>query len=167
MSVLVFCPFLKDTHLDWIVSLLVSGIYLLFIYLGLHLWQMEVPRLGVKLELQLPAYAIATATPDLSLICNLHHSLWQCWILNPLSGAGDWTLILTDIVSFCFCFCFFFFLPSLQHAEVPCAPAATPACPLPPLPKQNSSVSFYNLCLLKEFVHFIQIIKFGITIVLA
>jgi len=29
---------------------------------------MEVPRLGVELELQLPAYATATATPDLSLI---------------------------------------------------------------------------------------------------
>ena len=29
----------------------------------------------------------ATATPDPSCICNLHHSLWQCWILNPLSEA--------------------------------------------------------------------------------
>ena len=26
-----------------------------FIFLGPHLWHMEVPRLGVKLELQLPA----------------------------------------------------------------------------------------------------------------
>ena len=32
---------------------------------------MEVPRPGVKLELQLPAYATATATatPDLSCVC--------------------------------------------------------------------------------------------------
>jgi len=29
----------------------------LFLFLGLHLWHMEVPRLGVKSELQLPAYA--------------------------------------------------------------------------------------------------------------
>ena len=29
---------------------------------------MEVPRLGVESELQLPAYATATATPDLSPI---------------------------------------------------------------------------------------------------
>ena len=29
-----------------------------------HLWYMEIPRLGVKSELQLPAYATATATPD-------------------------------------------------------------------------------------------------------
>ena len=33
---------------------------------------MEVPRLGVKLELQLPANT--TVTPDLSLVCNLQHS---------------------------------------------------------------------------------------------
>ena len=28
------------------------------------MWDMEVPRLGAESELQLPAYAIATATPD-------------------------------------------------------------------------------------------------------
>ena len=32
---------------------------------------MEVPGLGVELELQLPAYARATATPDPSRICDL------------------------------------------------------------------------------------------------
>ena len=34
---------------------------------------MEVPRLGVKMELQLPAYTVATAkaTLDLSHICDL------------------------------------------------------------------------------------------------
>ena len=36
---------------------------------------MEVPRLGVELELQLLAYTTAIATPDLSTICDLHHSL--------------------------------------------------------------------------------------------
>ena len=30
-------------------------------FLGLHLWHMEVPRLGVQLELQLPAYAHGNA----------------------------------------------------------------------------------------------------------
>ena len=67
---------------------------LLFCILGPHLWHMEVPRLGVKLELQLPAYTTATATWDLSHICNLDHSSWQCWILNPLSEARDQTCIL-------------------------------------------------------------------------
>ena len=59
--------------------------------LGLHPWHMEVPRLGVRLELKPPAYATATATPDPSRICNLHHSSWQCRILNLLSKARDWT----------------------------------------------------------------------------
>ena len=33
---------------------------------------MEVPRLGIKLELQLLAYTTATATPDPSHIYKLH-----------------------------------------------------------------------------------------------
>ena len=48
---------------------------------------MHVPRLGVDLELQLLAYTTATAALDLRLICNLHHSSWQCQILPPLSKA--------------------------------------------------------------------------------
>ena len=54
---------------------------------------MEVPRLGVKLELQLPAHARATATAmqDPSHVCNLHHSSWECQILNPLSKVRDRT----------------------------------------------------------------------------
>ena len=35
-----------------------------FFFLGPHLWHIEVPRLGVQLELQLLAYATATAIPD-------------------------------------------------------------------------------------------------------
>ena len=58
---------------------------------------MEVPRLGVQSELQLPAYTTATATPDLSHICNLHHSSQQCQIPNPLSEARDRTHILMDV----------------------------------------------------------------------
>ena len=64
-------------------------------FLGLHPWPMEVPRLGVKSELQLPA-ATATATWDLSCICDLHPSLRHHQILNPRSEAGDRTCILTD-----------------------------------------------------------------------
>ena len=33
---------------------------------------------------------------DPSCVCNLHHSLWQCWILNPLSEARDRTCIFMD-----------------------------------------------------------------------
>ena len=35
---------------------------------------MEVPRLGVESELQLLAYTTATATRDLSLICDPYHT---------------------------------------------------------------------------------------------
>ena len=62
------------------------------------LQHMEVPRLGVELELQLPAYVTAIATPDLSHICDLHHSSWQQWALNPLSEVEDRTRILTETV---------------------------------------------------------------------
>ena len=37
-------------------------IFVLFIFLGPQPWHMEVPRLGVELELQLLAYTTATAT---------------------------------------------------------------------------------------------------------
>ena len=52
---------------------------------------MEVPGLGTESQLQLLAYTTATATPDPSHVCNLHHNSWQCWILNPLSEARDQT----------------------------------------------------------------------------
>ena len=61
-----------------------------FCFLGLHLQHMEVPRLGVELEPQLPASTTATAMQDLSLICDLHHSSQQHGILNPLSGGRGW-----------------------------------------------------------------------------
>ena len=57
---------------------------------------MEVPRLRVQLELPLPAYTTAIATPDPSCICDLHHSSWQCQILNPLSKARDRTCTLMN-----------------------------------------------------------------------
>ena len=53
-------------------STFISFLFYLFIYciLGLHPWDMEVPGLGVELELQL----LATATVDPSKVCDLYHS---------------------------------------------------------------------------------------------
>ena len=62
---------------------------LYFFFLQLHPQHMEVSRLGIDSELQLPAYTTVTAVPNLSHICDLHHSLWQRQILNPLSEARD------------------------------------------------------------------------------
>ena len=57
---------------------------------------MEVPRLRVGLELQLLAYTTATATWDLSCVCDLHHSSRQHRIINPLIEARDGTSVLMD-----------------------------------------------------------------------
>ena len=72
-------------------------------FLGPHLPHMEVPRLGVKSELPLPAYARATAAQVPSHICDIHHISRQCQILNPLSGARDQTCNLR--VASCIRFC--------------------------------------------------------------
>ena len=57
-------------------------LFFFFFFLRSHWWHMEVPRLGVKLELQLPAYTTATATQDWTCLCNLHHSSRQHRILT-------------------------------------------------------------------------------------
>ena len=69
-----------------------------FVFLGPHPWYMEVPKLGVESELQLPAYATAIATPDPSRICDLCHSSRQCWILNHslrlgIESMSSWILV--------------------------------------------------------------------------
>jgi len=61
---------------------------------------MEVPRLGVESEPQLPAYTTATATQDVSRVFDLHHSSGQRRILNPLSEARDGTASLWILVGF-------------------------------------------------------------------
>ena len=69
-----------------------------FCFLGPHPWHVEVPRLGVKSDLQLLAYATATAMWDPSCVYDLHHSSWLN--LNPLSEASDQTLMDTSWGSF-------------------------------------------------------------------
>ena len=73
--------------------------FFLFFFLGLHVQHMEVPRIGVKSELQLLACNTATAAMDLSYICDLHHSSRQRQILNPMSDARYQTHILIDTMS--------------------------------------------------------------------
>ena len=83
---------------------------------------MEVPRLGVKSQLQVPAYTTATATWDPSCICDLYHSSWQRWILNPLSKARGQTTFSWISVRFISVASqqqlpnFFFLWPRLRHS---------------------------------------------------
>ena len=72
------------------------------IFCGPHTRHIEVPSLGVKLELQLSAYTIATATPDPSLICDLHQSSQKHRIPNLLSGARDQTHMPMDPSRVCY-----------------------------------------------------------------
>ena len=69
-------------------------VYLFFVFFGPHLQHMEIPRLGVKSELQLLAYTTATA------MWNPSHSQ-QHQILNLLSKARDRTCILMDTSQVC------------------------------------------------------------------
>ena len=64
---------------------------------------MEVSRVRVKSELQLPAYTTATATPDLSPVWDLHHSSRQCRVPDPLSKARNQTCILMNTSQIRFC----------------------------------------------------------------
>ena len=65
-------------------------------FLGPHLQHMEVPRLGIESELQLPAYTTATSVKDPSHVGHLYHSSPQYQIFSPLSEARDRTHILMD-----------------------------------------------------------------------
>ena len=85
---------LQKLHVFWSINFLGGGP---------HPWHMEFPRLGVELELQLLAYATPIAMSDLSHICNIHLSSWQCRIFNPLSGARDQTCILKDTSQVLYC----------------------------------------------------------------
>ena len=91
-----FFFFLIYLSFRWLLELLVfSNIFVsFFLFLGPHLQHMEVPRLGVESEQQLPAYATATAMLDLSCICDLCHRSRQHQILHPLSEARNRIYIL-------------------------------------------------------------------------
>ena len=79
------------------------NLFIYFVFSGSRLWHTEVPRLGVKSKLLLPAYTTATATWDLSSVCKLHHTSQQRRIPNPLSEARDQTQVLTDASQVRYC----------------------------------------------------------------
>ena len=64
--------------------------------LGPHLQHMEVPRLGVKSELQLPAYTTAIAMQDLSASETYTAAHSNTGPFNPLHDAKDPIHIFMD-----------------------------------------------------------------------
>ena len=83
--------------MDLFVFILLRVVFFFFFFLQSYLWHMEVPMLGVKSELQLPAYATVMIMQDQSQVCDLYHSSWHCGMCNPLSEARDQTCILMAI----------------------------------------------------------------------
>ena len=63
---------------------------------------MKVPRLGVKLELELQLQAYTTATAKLDPSLDLCFSSMATKILSLLSKASDETCILMDVSQVCY-----------------------------------------------------------------
>ena len=70
--------------------------FLFSFFSGPNPWHMEVRRLRVQLELQLPAYLTATAMQGLSSVWDLPHNSQQRQIPHPQTEARDWTHILVN-----------------------------------------------------------------------
>ena len=87
-------PLCWSTCLSVYLFFIKCWVFVFCLFLGL--WHMDVPSLGLGLDLHLPAYSAATATQDFSRVCNLHHSSRQRQVLNSLSEARDRTHNLMD-----------------------------------------------------------------------
>ena len=74
----------------------ICHLFLFLCSLGPHLWQMEVPRLGVQSQLQLLTYTTGRATGESEPHLQLHHSSRPHQTLNPLGEAGEQIHILMD-----------------------------------------------------------------------
>ena len=96
-------PQIKFEKISSIVFLNFIFYFFIFCFSGPQPQHMEVPRRGVKLELQMLAYTTATAMQDPSLVCDLHHSSQLYRILNALIEARiDRMCILMDTSRVCY-----------------------------------------------------------------
>ena len=77
--------------------------YLFFVFLGPHLWHMEVPEPRGRIGAAAASLHHATATPDQRHICDLCCRSQQHQIFNLLSEARDWTHVLMDTSWVCCC----------------------------------------------------------------
>ena len=132
-----FCPFSFPNsyflNITNSTSILCISWFSFFFFLGLHPRHMEIPKQRVEWELQLSAYTTATATRDLSCICDLHHSSQHARSLT-LNGARVWTHAPMDASqvryhcatgnSLVFFYIYFLFSPAaLQGVSSVCFPA--------------------------------------------
>ena len=85
---------------------MILGLVMRFLYIYLFIWSFRAaPEAYGGSRARGPIGAAAAdlhhshSNADLSHICDLHCSSWQCWILNPLSKGRDQTCILRDTMS--------------------------------------------------------------------
>ena len=83
----------------FILFLSLVGMFVLFLFLSFR----ATPAPFGSSQARGRIRATATAVRDPSCVCDLHHSSWQRWILNPLSEARDRTRNLTVPSRICFC----------------------------------------------------------------
>ena len=69
-----------------LISHCVNFFFFVFCLFRAALWNMEVPRLGVELELYMTAYTTATAMQDLSY-------MWELLSKSGLEPASLWILV--------------------------------------------------------------------------
>ena len=80
------------------MMLFINVIFLSFSFLFFcgHAYDIRSSQAKGRIRAAAGVYTTAMATLDLSHICNLCCSLWQCWILNSQSQAGDRSHILME-----------------------------------------------------------------------
>ena len=71
-SLIIYLNDFSSKYFWFILRTLVMQFF--FFFFGLHSQHMQVPRLGAESELQLLAYATATAMQHLSRVCDPHRS---------------------------------------------------------------------------------------------
>ena len=79
--------FFRDIYIH--IQKLAGMNFFFFVLLGPHPQHMELPRLGVKSELHLPAYTTARATPDPSRDCDYTTAHGNTGSFNPLVEVRD------------------------------------------------------------------------------
>ena len=75
-------------------------------FLGPHLWDLDIPRLGVEFELQLPATATATATPDTCPTeqgqrSNPHPHGYLGRFISTVPHGNSWTFFYINFQYYC------------------------------------------------------------------
>ena len=134
---------LKVNHIlraQWLMLLIIETFFFL-VFLGSHMWHMEVPRVGVQSELQLPAYTIGTAMPDPQSTeqgqgSNPHPHGCQ---LGSLTAEPQWELLFVCLS--------YHFPPKKSKYRKAIMPRERST-----LPKMESALLFEQMCLRGHYV---------------